>query len=191
MMTGARFPATPGRATRCGASGSSPPSAARAFRHERPTQLDRQHEEPQEYGTVRVDPEQAQHREGAAANGGSPTPWSGATTRAGTAPGRSRALGRPPQCRRLPQASRRMMTATRPPTCPEGPGVGRRRDETQPPEDDGVEAVGHVPEGAEQCGEGELGAPLVGHPAPMRLCVAERIEAHEGVVGPRPLSDAE
>ena len=71
---------------------------------------------------------------------------------------------------------------------PQGAGVGGRDDETEPAQDDGVEAVGQVPEATEQHGEGVLGAPLVRHPAPVRLCVAERVETHEGVMGQHPLT---
>ena len=107
-----------------------------ALRNERPTQLDSQHEETQEDGAVRIDPDQAEHGEE------QQPPW------VGPGLGQEQQLEREPDQGEVePPVARRDAgdadgeqkhddddpAAGRP-----GPGVGGGRDETEAPEDDGV-----------------------------------------------------
>ena len=157
------------------------------LRDQRPPQLDGQDEEPQQDGAVGVDPEQTEH-------GKEEQP-----ARIGSRLGQEQQLERephqgevePPVARHDPgDADGEQDDDGGDPTAPraEGPRVGRAGHEAQPAEDDGVEAVSRVPEGTEQRSQGDLGAPFVGHPATVRLRVAERVEPHEGVVGQHPLA---
>ena len=136
---------------------------------------------------VRVDPDEAQWRQERTASAGRSAPWSRPAAPAGARPTRSRGPCRPRRCRRW----RRRGAGRWPPPVPPGAertGVGRADHQAEPAQDDGVEAVGGVAESPEQLRQGDLGPPLVRHPPAVRLGVAERVQAHEGVMGHHPLA---
>jgi len=87
----------------------------------------------------------------------------------------------------MPTASRMTMTATRPPAH-RGPARRPRSSRGTAHRGRWHRGCSSVPEGTEERGQNDLRAPLVGHPATVRLRVAERVEPHEGMVGQHPLT---
>ena len=168
-----------------------PPEAAEARRPglggERPGQLDDQHPEADEDRSVRVDPEQAQQRQG------------DQPARVAAGPGQQVELDRQPHEREVEaavahqharQAQRQHHQNERHPAAarPQRAHVRPRGHQAQAAQPDGVEGIGPGAEGPEQAGQRQLGPPLVGDPAPVRLGVAEGVEADHAVVRQHPLA---
>ena len=156
-------------------------------RRQRPPQLDAEHEQPDQDRPVRVDPCHAQQRERE-----QPAPI-------GPPLGQHQQLHRQPDEREVqpPVAHHHACDAQReeqddgdhPSTPrPQGARVGRRRQQAGRTQDDGVHVVGGGTDRPVEPGQSDLGAPLVGHPAAMRLRVAEGVQAHDGVVAEHPLA---
>ena len=92
-------------------------------RHQRPPQLDPEHEQPDQDRAVRVDPDEAQRRQGKQPARVGPRLGQHAAARAGTRPARSRGPGPRPRRRRCP---RRGAGRWRPPGRPGRRAHGRR-----------------------------------------------------------------